>query len=81
MNTESVVIIILGVVVIGLNVCWAWISMRLIDRLMSRNYQDFALSEKIKTNKPKASLTPNEAVGDPESERQAQELNSLFNIA
>ncbi len=84
MSLELIVIGILVTLMIAQNVFWARINLSLINRLMSRDYQEFAHGKK--TEKQKISAHPvlaplDDVVVDPESERQAQDLNSLFNMA
>lgn len=84
MSVELFVIGILTVLVIAQNVYWARVNHSLVNRLMSRDYVEYAQAKKIERQKPEK-LTPlpvlQEDAIDPESARQAQELNSMFNMA
>lgn len=56
-----------------------YLVFRLNDRLMSRDYQDFAQGERQKKQPRNALRTPpNGAVHDPIAERHAKEANDLF---
>ncbi len=84
MNVELFLIGFLMVLLLGSNIYWARVNYGLINRLMSRDFQEFQHGKRIlsiKTEKA-APLQPlqDEAI-DPDSERQAQELNTLFNMA
>ncbi len=59
------------------NVLWGFICLRLVDRLMSRNYQEFVQGERLK--KPtNVSARPKVALVDPIAEDNASKANSLF---
>lgn len=84
MSPEWFVIGILVILIIGQSVFWAKVNLSLMNRLMSRDFQDFAHGKKISKAKREqaTALQPlQDEVADPDSERQAQELNSLFNMA
>lgn len=72
--------IVLSLTLIATNALWAFVCFRLSDRLMSRDYVSFVQAERLKKPVEKASVTPDDAVIDPEDERKAQELNRIFNI-
>jgi hypothetical protein len=59
------------------NVWWMYICNRLINRVMSRNYQEFLSGERQK--KPtNVSARPQVALVDPIAENNARMANSLF---
>lgn len=77
MSIEHFIIGILVALVIGLQGFWMFVVFRLNDRLMSRNYQDFATGERLK--KPiNAKKTPPSAVFDPIAEQNAEKANAFF---
>lgn len=78
MSIEHFIIGILVALIIGLQGFWMFIVFRLNDRLMSRNYQDFATGERLKkpTNASKASQKS--AVFDPIAEQNAEKANAFF---
>ena len=45
MSEAQFALMILGVLFLGSNVFWAWHSHLLLNKLMSRNYQDFQNAE------------------------------------
>ncbi len=71
--------IILAAMLILTNVLWAFLSVQLMDRLMSRNYLEFKQGKTM--GKPElVSKKPDELVIDPIDELQAQEMNALVGI-
>ena len=59
------------------NALWGYICLRLVDRLMSRNYQEFVQGERLR--KPtNVSPKPKVALVDPIAEDNARQANSLF---
>ena len=82
MNVEYFALGLLSVLLIGSNVFWAKLVMQLNNRIMSRSYFEFVQTEKLKEQKPpKPESKQDDYMIDPEDERQAKELNALFNIA
>jgi hypothetical protein len=69
---------VLVILLIGQQVYWGLITMQLTNKLMSRNYFEYAQVEKFR-EPPKAREESKEDdyLVDPEDERQAQALNSL----
>lgn len=79
MSTELTVILLLSCLVIVQHIYWSRIVNGLIDRLMSKNHFEYAQGQRhLKDKPPKTHLALQDEVIDPESDRQAQELNSLF---
>ncbi len=78
MNSDVVIgalIALLGVQ----HIFWSRNVKDLIDRLMSKNHFEYAQGQRhLKDSPPKTHLVLQDEVIDPESQRQAQELNSLF---
>lgn len=82
MSFEYFIIGILVVLMIAQNVYWAKVNYNLINRLMSRNYFEYATAAKQeKIIEPQTHQQFQDEAIDPESDRQAQELNTLFNMA
>jgi len=83
MSQEWFVIGLLVVLIIAQNIFWARVSLSLANRLMSRDFQDFAYGKRISKAKNEQDKVQDVAgeVSDPEAERQAHELNSIFNMA
>lgn len=73
---EPFVVGILTVLLIAQNIFWARVVLMLTNRLMSRNYAELKQAE----NKPAAPTLVQDDGRDPEAERQAQELNSMFGM-
>lgn len=73
---EPFVVGILTVLLIAQNIFWARVVLMLTNRLMSRNYAELKQAE----NKPAAPALVQDDGRDPEAERQAQELNSMFGM-
>lgn len=73
--------LMLLVLILATNIFWAKVCLSLINRLMSKDFSEFAYYSKIKENDKSVGVPEESATSDPESERQAKELNSLFNIA
>ena len=78
MNGEYFTLGLLAVVLLATNIFWARYCLHLTNRIMSRNYFDVATAER-KVTKPKVSDEP-EMVFDPEDERQAENINSIFGM-
>lgn len=73
--------VLLAVLVIQ-QIYWSWIMTGLVNKLMSRDYQNYVENKKFLNQKPtlqKVSSSDDSAI-DPDSERQAQELNSIIGI-
>jgi len=51
---------------------------KLMNKLMSRNYQDYAQSLRLKKPTNASKAPPSSAVFDPIAERNAREANNLF---
>ena len=69
--TESIV---LTVALLGSNIYWAWVCLKLTNRLMSRNYGELVQAD----NKPKLIKPLPEDMSDPIAERHAKEMNSMM---
>lgn len=80
MSTEISVIILLAALLIVTQVFWANICLKLSNRLMSRNYYEVVQAEKLGKTPTVLKPLESEMKIDPEDERQASELNSLFGI-
>lgn len=76
------VIGILTALLLGQQVYWANVVRHLTDKLMSRDYQNYAETKKQFDRKPTLQKTSSLAddVIDPTSEIQAQELNSILGM-
>ncbi len=58
-----------------------WAMQVLINKLMARDYQNYAETNKSMRSKPTRQQPPlSGEIDDPASERQAQELNSIFGM-
>lgn len=79
MDASLFVIGILVALLIGQQGFWFYIVFKLNDRLMSRNYSDYAQGERIRRPRP-ASKAPDDAALDSESERMAREANRVFSL-
>jgi len=71
--------VILSILLLASNGLWAFLCVRLMDRLMSRNYVEFKQGDQI-GKKQKEIQKPEALVIDPIDEMQAQEMNSLMGI-
>ncbi len=71
--------VILGVLLLASNGLWAFLCIRLMDRLMSRNFAEYA-QVKQSFKKKIEQKGPDELVIDPIDEMQAQEMNSMMGI-
>lgn len=81
MSIEHFALGLLSVLLLGSNVFWAKLVIAMSNRIMSRNYYEFAQSEKLKAQKPAAKSEREPEQTDPEDERQARELNAIMGIA
>ncbi len=72
--------ITLSLLLIATNVFWAFVVVRLTDRLMSRNYVEYAQGKVLGKPQPMSQATT-ELVEDPIDQQQAQEMNSMMGIA
>lgn len=80
MSLEFFVIGILLVFTLASNVFWALVTFNLMNRLMSKSFGDYVQGKKLAKSKPQTHQHTQDVVIDPEVERQAQELNTLFNM-
>lgn len=76
--SPDVVVVSLLVFMIAQDIFWAIICIRLTNRIMSRNYAEVVQADLLK--KPAPVKPSEDALTDPESERQANELNRLFGV-
>lgn len=71
--------LILSGLLIATNAMWAYLTIRLMDRLMSRNYVEYQQGKVI--GKPmKTEPETTTMVEDPIDVHQAQEMNALIGI-
>ncbi len=70
---------VLVALLIGQQGFWFYIVFKLNDRLMSRDFTEYAQGERIKKPRPvpKASI---DAAFDPDAERMAREANQVFSL-
>ena len=72
--------IVLSVVLFATNIFWIFVVISLLNRLMSRNYTEFVMAEKLK--KPKQEqvhkIKPDEI--DPYQEKRIKEINQLMGM-
>jgi hypothetical protein len=61
-----------------MQVFWAWTTSRLIDRLMSRDYGDFAKVEKFKGLKAREPAPRGDTIDDDYAASQASRANTLM---
>ena len=80
MNGEMFLLGLLSVLIVASNTFWAWVTYSLLNRLMSRTYIEYAQGKQEEKRKPQTLQSQQDVVVDPESERQAQELNSILNM-
>ena len=59
------------------NIFWGYICLVLVNRLMSRNYQEYVQGERLKKS-INVSPRPKVALVDPIAEDNASKANSLF---
>lgn len=79
-NTLAYFVIgILVALLIGQQGFWFYIVFKLNDRLMSRDYTEYAQGERTKKPRP-VPRAPNDAALDPDSERMAREANRVFSL-
>lgn len=76
MNIDYFIIGILVALMVGQNVFWANVCLKLTNRIMSRNYLEVAQADR----KPVPFKPIVEDDSDPTAERQAKELNSIMGI-
>lgn len=80
MSDAYLVAFVLGLLtalLIGTNGFWIYVTFQLHNRLMCRNYAEYASAERIKTA-PNAATAPNDAAVDPVADEMAKRANSLF---
>lgn len=75
---EYFIIGILVALMIAQNIFWAFICLKLTNRIMSRNYQEVVQAER-KTLPPQLVVDEDDTV-DHVAERQAKELNSIMGV-
>jgi hypothetical protein len=81
MSVEHFALGLLSVLLLGSNVFWARAFMSMANRLMSRSYYDFVLTEKAKDQKAvRPESKEDDFLIDPEDERQAAKLNATFGL-
>ena len=62
---------------IGQNVFWANVCLKLTNRIMTRSYAEFM---QLSAKPTKLQVAPQGEEIDPDAERQAQELNSMLGM-
>ena len=75
MSTEISLIAII-VLLVASNAYWAFVCLKLTNRLMSRNYGELLQAE----NKPVRLKPVPEDMSDPVAERHAADMNSLIGL-
>jgi len=80
LNLEYFLVGIFLVFTLASNVFWAWVTYNLLNRLMSRTYFEYAQGKREETKKPQPPQSLQEVMIDPEDQRQANEINAIFNI-
>lgn len=78
--SDGYVLILLSILLFVTNAFWAYNCMQLTNRLMSRNYFEFTQGKMNLKTKPQTHQAFQIEGLDPETERQAKELNSLMGI-
>lgn len=71
---EEVSFITLVAVLIASNTYWAMVCLKLTNRLMSRNYAEYAQA----IYKPKPTKAPPPDMSDPVAERNARDMNAMI---
>jgi hypothetical protein len=71
---EYFIIGILVVLMVGQNIFWANVCLKLTNRLMSRNYGELIQAK----NKPTKLQSAPEDMSDPVAERNARDMNSMI---
>lgn len=61
---------------VGSNVFWALLCLKLTNRLMSRNYMEYAAV----LNPPKSPKSTPQDMSDPVAERNARDMNAMIGI-
>mgnify|MGYP001588063520 FL=1 len=69
-------LITLVALLLASNSYWAFVCLKLTNRLMSRNYGELLQAE----NKPRQSKPIPEDMSDPVAERHAEQMNSLIGM-
>lgn len=78
---ENFIIGVLTMLLLGQQVYWSRIVHSLMDKLMSRDYQNYAEVKKFLKNKPTHFEAPSDdAASDPVAEQHAQELNTIMGM-
>lgn len=72
----------LTVLLFGTQIFWARLALKLTDRVMSRDYNDFVQAESIKTRPHIAPKVPldDDAALDPIAEDNARKANALLGL-
>jgi hypothetical protein len=78
LSIEYFIIGILVTLLLAQHAFYMFTVFQLTNRLMSRNYQDFATGERLKKPTNASKTPPKGAVFDPIAEKHAKEANSLF---
>ena len=73
-DLNLIVILTLVALLIGSNIYWAFMCLKLTNRIMSKNYGELKQAE----NKPKLVKEMPVDQADPIAERHAREMNAVF---
>ena len=79
MSLELATLIILVTLFVATNVFWSMLTLKLVNKIMSRSYYEYVQAQELKTQKPVSVSQPEQYI-DPGDERQAQDMNSLVGI-
>lgn len=77
MQPEWFIVGILVALLIGQQAYWSFICHKLVDKLMSRNYQEFAISSR--KPEPLRSISSDD-LKDPIAEENAEKANAMFGL-
>lgn len=81
MSIEHFIIGVLAALLIAQQLYWSRLFSHMTNKLMSRNYFEYAQVKKFEADKPlKPESKQDDYMVDPEDERQAQLANATFGV-
>ncbi len=77
---DNIGIYVVSFFLVASNLFWAMLTLKLVNKLMSRSYYEYVQAQKLKRSGDVGFRDNTADVIDPVDEKQAQEINSLLGI-
>jgi hypothetical protein len=80
MSLDLISLIIVSTLFVATNAFWAMLTLKLVNKLMSRSYFEYVQAEALSKPQPVSAHVENSESIDPTDLRQAQDMNSLIGV-